>query len=102
MSSGSVGRGQQEVVIAACIFVGVLAVIDAFWLAEPRLVLALVPFVFLLLAALVRLTPRLIGAWIAAIGLLALLSGQYSYAGLAASAGVVLVLVLLQRSRGRR
>lgn len=89
------------VVVSAGILVGVLAVIDAGALGDPALALSLLPFVFVFVAAIVPLTPQRVGVWLGGIALLAIVTGNLRYAGLAFPAVVLLVLLLVQRGRRR-
>ena len=95
-------RAHWEVAAAAAILLVVLAVIDVGAVGEPRLVLSLGPLVFLIVAALARLTPTLIVAWSAGWAALAVTSGEPRYAGLAYPAAAAALLLVLQRVRGGR
>jgi hypothetical protein len=92
-------REHGEVVGAAAIFVLVLLVIDAAALLQPALTLSLLPFVFLLGAALVPLSPRRAAIWIAGIVVLAIVLRDARYVGLAVPAAIVGLLVFFHRRR---
>ena len=95
-------RDRWELVAAAIIFIGVLAVIDVVWLRQPGLLLSVAPFAFLLVAALVPLRLRWVGAWIGAFILLALATGRWSYAGLTLPALILALLRAMRRVRVSR
>jgi hypothetical protein len=81
---------------AAAVLILVLSVIDVVSLGAPVLVLSLAPFLFLVLAALVRLTPRRVLLGVIALALVALTTGDRSYLGLAYPAAVLGVLLIVQ------
>jgi hypothetical protein len=85
-----------EVMAAAAVLILVLSVIDVVSLGAPILVLSLVPFLFLVLAALVRLTPQRVLLGVIALALVALATGDRSYLGLAYPAAVLGALLIAQ------
>jgi len=89
----------REVLAATAIFVAVLAVIDAAAFQNASVVLSLLPFLFMVVAALVPLTLRWVAAWIGAVVVPAVISGHARYAGLAYPAILVGVLLMAQRRR---
>ncbi len=95
-------RASWEVAGAAAILLAVLAIIDVGAAGEPRLVLSFGPLVFLIVAALARLTPTLIVSWGAGWVALAATAGDARYAGLAYPAVAVALLLALHRVRGGR
>lgn len=92
-------RSHWEVASAAGILLLVLAVIDVAAIHEPRLLLSLCPLSFMLTAAVSRLTPPRVVAWIAAFIVLALATGEMRYSGLGYAAVAVAFLQLLRRLR---
>ena len=90
-------RAHWEVAAAALILLAVLAVIDVAAIGEPQLVLSFGPFALLLVAALRRLTPALLGAWVAAFVAIAFVVDDARYAGLAYPAAPLALLLYLQR-----
>ncbi len=90
-------RRHWEVYAAAAIMILVVAVIDATAVRDPLLALALGPFVFLVLGALVGVTAGRAVAWIGACVLTALLIGDARYAALAYPA-VAVALALSVRN----
>ena len=92
-------RNDREILIAIGILLGVLVVIDAGALAQPALVLSLLPLVFLVALALLPLEPWHVLLWMAGVGIVALVVRQPRYLGLGYPAAIVLVLMLVQRRR---
>jgi cell division protein FtsW (lipid II flippase) len=95
-------RQHWEVYAAAAIMILVVAVIDATAVRDPLLALALGPFIFLVLAALVGVTAGRGVAWIAACVLTALLIGDAQYAGLAYPAVAVVLALGVRHLVARR
>jgi hypothetical protein len=93
-------RAHWEVAAAAGILLGVLTIIDLFAIGDPRLLLSLAPLVGLLAAALFRLTPACVAAWVVGFAAVGLASGEARYAGLAYPAAAAALLLFLQRRRG--
>jgi hypothetical protein len=101
-SAGSwrdVVRRHWEVVAAFAILLGVLATIDAGFLKRPALLLSLAPLAFMLVAALVPLTTRIVSIWLLAFAALGLLTRDTTLIGLGYPALIVLVLMSFQRRR---
>lgn len=92
-------RQHWEVLAAAGILTVVLASIDVASIREPALLLSFGPLAFLVCAALVPLTARRLGAWIAAFVLLAVATGEARYAGFAYPAVALALLFLARRWR---
>jgi hypothetical protein len=96
-------REHWEVLAAAGILVGVLAVIDGAALGQPSLLLSMAPFGFLVYAALFPLTARAIVTWTSVLALAAFWGGVPSYAGLAYPAfGLAIPLALHRMLSARR
>jgi hypothetical protein len=94
-------RESWEVAGAAGILLGVLGVIDVFAIGDPQLLLSFGPLVFLLLAAVVKITPGRIAAWAAAFAFAAFVFADERFAGLAyPAAGAAALLVLQRLKRG--
>lgn len=89
-------REGWEVLAALGVMAVVLVALDVGWLGSPRLVLSLVPLLFLVTAAFARLGPVLIVLWLGGCLLVALLAGDAAYAGLGYPAVVAAVLVGLR------
>ncbi len=100
MSGPGMARRAWEILAASAIFVGVLVVIDAGALHQPELTLSLVPFAFLLVAALVRLSATRVVLWIAGVAVLSVTLRDARYLGLAVPS-VLLGLLVLVRDRRR-
>jgi hypothetical protein len=93
-------RAHWELLVAASILLGVLLAIDAVFIGRPALALSLAPLLLLVVAALVRLTPRVLMVWIAAFVLLSVDVHDARLVGLVYPA--VVLLVLSQASRWRQ
>jgi hypothetical protein len=95
-------REHWEIIAASGILVGVLATIDTVFIGQAALVLSVAPFVFILLAALVRLTTGIVAFWIGAFLLLALVTRDARCAALAYPALAMMVLLAVQRRREKQ
>jgi hypothetical protein len=98
----NVVRAHREVAGAAVILVAVLALIDVFAIRDPRLLFSLGPLALVVVAAVTRLTPRVLGAWVAFFAVVALAMADWRYAGLSYPVVPLALARMLQWRQERR